>query len=94
MLGQVLALEMHGGEQGSKIALGKIAVRTVFHGLIPSGPEVTSMVMAMKMMIMTALMIMPVMMMLAMALIMQPRPLGLLVEEPQAEERPMDHPLR
>ena len=38
------------------------------------------MVMATKMMIMTALLIMPVMMMLAMAMIMQPRPLGLLVE--------------
>ena len=62
--------------------MGKIAVRTVFHGFIPSGPEVTPMVMAMKMMSMTAPLIMPVVMMLAMAMIMQPRPLGLLVEVP------------
>ena len=60
--------------------MGNIAVRPVFHGLIPYGPEVTSMVMAMKVIIMTALMMMPVMMMLAMAMIMQPWPLGLLVE--------------
>ena len=40
------------------------------------------MVMVMKMMNMTAPLIMPVMMMLAMAMIMQPRPLGLLVEVP------------
>ena len=61
---------------------GKFAVRPVFHGFIPSGPELTSMVMAMKMMIMTALTMMLVMMMLAMAMIMQPWPLGLLVEVP------------
>ena len=46
--------------------MGDIAARPVFHGFIRSGPDVTSTVMTMKIMIMTALTMMPVMVMLAM----------------------------
>ena len=56
--------------------MGEISVRPVVHGLILSGPDVTSMVMTMKVMVMMALMMMPVRAMLVMAMTMRPRPLG------------------
>ena len=56
--------------------MGKISVRPVFNGFVRSVPEVTSTVMAMKMMAMTALTMMPVRAMLMMAMTLRPRPLG------------------
>ena len=53
-------------------AMGKISVRAAFHGFIRSGPDATSMVTAMKMMVMLALAMMPIMVMLVMAMIMRP----------------------
>ena len=42
-------------------AMGKISAGPIFHGFIRSGPDATSMVMAMKMMVMMALAMMPIM---------------------------------
>ena len=59
---------------------GGIAARLVVHGFIRSVPDVISMVMTMKMMIVATLLMMPAMAMLALAMILRPRPLGPLEE--------------
>ena len=40
--------------------MGEISVRPIFHGFIRSGPDVTSLVRTMKVMVMMALVMMPV----------------------------------